>query len=117
MHFADKEHKHDNAIALTFRKLYSHTSDELAELGQEACNKTFGVEFVDAFSCLVHDLAASAIAKELQVDEVECDMHQGDKVGASAVGELVHTVSKVNLLITCIVVVMQCFNCNIVCFL
>ena len=47
------------------------------------------------FSSSVQDLAASAVAKALEVDKVECDMRQGDKVGASSVGELVRTVNKV----------------------
>ena len=50
------------------------------------------------FSSLVQDLTASAVAKELEVNKVECGMHQRDKVGASAIGELVHTVNKVNFL-------------------
>ena len=84
---------------LAFRKLDTHKSDEVAECAQQIGNETFGVEFNDTFSCSVQDLAASAVAKELKVDKVECDMHQGDKVGASAVGELIRTVSKVSLLI------------------
>ena len=115
--FADKECEHDDVIALSFRKLESHTSDEIAELGQEVINETFGVEFTDLFSYSVQDLAASAVAKELQVDKVEYDVHQGDKVGASVGRELVRTANKVNLLIVCIVVVMECFNFNLTCFL
>ena len=46
----------------------------------------------------MQDLAASAVAKELEVDEVECGMCQGDKVRASAVGELFRAVNKENLL-------------------
>jgi len=117
MQFADKEHKHNNAIALSFRKLESHTSDKVAELGQEVINKTFGVEFADVFLCSVQDLAASVVAKESQFDNIECDVRQGDKVDASAVGELVRTANEVNLLIICIVVVMECFNFHLMHFL
>ena len=42
---------------------------------------------------------ASATSKELQVDKVECDMHQGDKVGAITVGEFTRSLNKVSLLI------------------
>ena len=34
----------------------------------------------------MQDIAASAVAKELDIEQVECDMHQGDKVGASVFG-------------------------------
>ena len=39
--------------------------------------------FNDVFSSSVQDLAATAVAKELNAEKVECDMHQGDKVDAS----------------------------------
>ena len=115
MQFSDKDCKHDGAIALVFRKPISHKANKVAELAQKACNETFGLEFYDMFSSSVQDLAASTVAKELQVDKVECEMHQG-KVGDSAVGVLVRTVNKVKLLFICIVVVFQCFNLNHMCF-
>ena len=77
----------------------------------------FGLEFHDIFSCLVQDLAASAAAKELEADKAECDMRQGNKVGASAAGELVRTVNKVNLLFICIIVVTELFNFDLACFM
>ena len=102
---------------MLFRKLESHTSDKVAELGQEVINKTFGVEFADVFSCSVQDLAASVVAKESQFEKIECDVRQGDKVDTSSVGELVRAANEVNLLIICIVVVMECFNFNLMHFL
>ena len=36
-------------------------------------------------------------SKELNVEKVECGMHQGDKVGASVVGELSRIKDKVKL--------------------
>ena len=53
----------------------------------------------------MQDLAASSVANELHVDEVECGTHQGDKVGASAVGELARTANKVSMCVTCILLV------------
>ena len=47
------------------------------------------------FSSSVQDLAASAVSKELNACKVECDMLQGDKVGASTVGELTRKEVKV----------------------
>ena len=114
---ADKDYERDNAVALALRKLGTHASDKVAELAQQVCNEIFGVEFHDTFSCSVQDLAASGIAKELQVDKVEDEVHQGGKVGASSVGELTRTVSEVNLLTICIIVAMQSFKFNLVYFL
>ena len=42
-------------------------------------------------------LDASIVAKELNVDKVKCDMHQVDKSGTSAVGELTRRKGKVKL--------------------
>ena len=103
MQFADKDCKHNNAIALAFRKLVTHKADDVAMLAKEACQEFFGCEFQDMFSSSVQDLAASAVANELNVDEVEYDMHQGDEVGASAVGELFRAANKVKMFIVCIV--------------
>ena len=36
----------------------------------------------------MQDLAASAVVKELNVEKLECDMHQVCKVGTSSIGEL-----------------------------
>ena len=45
----------------------------------------------------MQDLATSVASKELNVEKVEYDMHQGEKVGDSAVGELTRTKDKVKL--------------------
>ena len=53
----------------------------------------------------MRDLAASVTSKELKVEQVECDMHQGDRAGASAVGELTRRKDKVKSLIIPVVCV------------
>ena len=45
------------------------------------------MKFQNTFSCSVQDLEASAAAKELRVDKVKNDMHQGDKVGVVLSGD------------------------------
>ena len=45
----------------------------------------------------MQDLAESAIAKELNVEKVECDMHKGNEVGASSVGQLTRSKDKAKL--------------------
>eukprot|EP00966_Prymnesium_polylepis_P123065 2845533-Prymnesium_polylepis.1 len=40
------------------------------------------------------DAAAIGVARELGIEEEICSMHQGDKVGSSAVGDLVRTKNK-----------------------
>ena len=96
--FADKHCEHDNVIALEFRKPVTHKADNVATLDKEVIQDFFGCEFLDKFSYSVQDLAASSVANELHVDKVECDMRQGDKVSASAVGELVRAADKAKYL-------------------
>ena len=86
MQFTNKQFKYNNVLALSFVKPISHEVDKVAELDEEICDETFDLKFQDTFSSSVQDLAASAVAKTLEVDKVECDMHQGDKVGASVFG-------------------------------
>ena len=105
MHFEDKDCKHNNGIALAFLKPVTHKADDVSTLAKEVYQEFFGCEFQDIFSSAVQDLAASAVANELNVDKVECDMHQGDKVGASTVGELFRTANKVKIFIVYIILV------------
>ena len=105
MQFSDKDGKHDNIVALAFRKPVSHKANDVATSSKEIVLEFFGCEFLDLFSSAAQDLAASSVANELHVDKVECDMHQGDKVGASAVGKLFRATNKVNTFIVCVILV------------
>ena len=97
--FSDNKFRHDNAIALSFRKMVSHESDKVAELVEEVCHECFELDFQRVFSSSAQDIAASAVSKELNVEKIECGMYQGDKVGTSTVGELARSKDKVKLLI------------------
>ena len=90
-------------IALCFRKPITHEADAVAQLAKGVCNEMFELNFQNMFSYSVQDLGASNALEELLVENVECDMHQGDKVGSSTVGELTRSLNKVNLLIFSIV--------------
>ena len=56
------------------------------------------------------DLSTSDFSKELNVEKVECDIHQGNNVGASNVGELPRRKDKVKLLIIPVICVLQCLH-------
>ena len=78
----------------------------VVQLAQDNSNGMLETNFQTMFSFSVQDVAAIAVAKELLVDKVECDICQGDKVGDSTLGELTGSLNKVNLLIYSIV----CFS-------
>ena len=71
-----------------FRKVLSIKSDKISELAEDTCTEVLDKDFVDIFALLVKDLASSKLEAELHVEKVECNLHQGDKVGISAIGEL-----------------------------
>ena len=107
MQFEDTKFRHNDVIALSFRKPLSHEANKVSELAEEACNEFFDLDFTDAFSSSAQDLAASALSKEFNTEKVECDMHQGDKVGASAVWELTRRKDK-DFLIIPVVFILLC---------
>ena len=74
-----------------------HKSDKTVEFAEEVCDEHFDLNFTNTFSSSVQDLAASAASKELNVDKVECDVRQGDKVGASSIEELTRKKDKLKL--------------------
>ena len=53
MQFSEKDFKHENAIALSFRKPITHKADEVAELAQKSCCETFDLTFQETFSSSV----------------------------------------------------------------
>ena len=95
MQFEDATFRHNNSIALYFRNQLTYETDKVAELAEEACSECFDEEFNEIVSSSVQDLDASEVAKELNVEKVEFDMHQVDEVGVSAVGELTRSKDKV----------------------
>ena len=56
-HFADRRFRHNNAIALSFRKSLSSKADKVSELAQDACTEVLDKNFVDIFASSVQDLA------------------------------------------------------------
>ena len=44
MKFTDNNFRHNDAIALSFRKPLSHASDKVAQLAEEVCQEHFELE-------------------------------------------------------------------------
>ena len=54
-----------------------------------------GYKFKDLIAWSIQDCEALNVATELDLNEEKCTMYQGDKIGRSAIGELVRTRMKV----------------------
>ena len=59
------------------------------------CNERLGLKLKDIGLAMRADVAACGVAARLDMPETEpCGMHQGDKVGAAAIGQLVRSKQK-----------------------
>ena len=58
---------YSNAILLSFRKPLTREDNKVAESSEEVCSECFNKEFNDMFSSSAKDIAASAVANELNV--------------------------------------------------
>ena len=57
--------------------------------------KVIGMKPEEVFAATMSDLAVKGVAQEFGHVGEECDMHQGDKIGRSAVGDLVRSSNKI----------------------
>ena len=67
----------------------------IADLARDVIEETTGVGFHTLTGSSVQDCAALSVAEELDLEPEKCTMHQGDKIGKSAIGELVRSKNKV----------------------
>ena len=63
MQLIDTKSRHNDAIALSLRKIFSNKADKVAGLAEEACNECFKLCFTHMFSSSAQDIAASAASK------------------------------------------------------
>ena len=68
----------------------------LLALCKSVCIEMMGMELTSIIGAAVQDRAALTVPEYIGLDEAEaCDMHDGDKIGRSAIGELVRSNKKV----------------------
>ena len=85
-----------SSLALCGRACPSGTDKNVAELLQQVAKERLGYNLTEIGGIMVADRAAKGVAAAAGIEEEEvCLMHDGDKLGASAVGELVRTKNKV----------------------
>ena len=95
LQYTDSNFASNNVVALTFRRARSSAGESVANLAREEVFNTTGYRFDQIIGCSVQDAAARSVAAHLQLEEETCDMHDGDKIGRSAIGELLRTRNKV----------------------
>ena len=87
--FTNRKFHCNHVVALGFQKVKDSTTDTVSNLGQELVKDRTNFDFKQIIACAVQDSAAKSVAKAWELEVETCDMHDGDKVGASAIGRLV----------------------------
>ena len=89
MQFTDSKFRCNHVIAMSFRRVKSSTAQVVSDLARAVTKELTDHDFNTLFAASVQDAAAKSVARHLNVEVETCDMHDGDKVGGSAIGELV----------------------------
>ena len=77
-------------LAFAFRPLREHAASVVADEFQNNFNRLTSYSTDQVFWSMISDLAALAVASVLEVEDIQkCKLHQGGKVGNSAMGLLV----------------------------
>ena len=92
--FIDNCFECNHVVALSFRKVSTTCGEYIADLAREVVEETTVVEFNMLTGSSVQDCAALSVAEELDLEPEKCTMHQGDKIGKSAIGELLRSKNK-----------------------
>jgi len=87
--FTNRKFRCNHVVALGFRKVANSTTVTVAELGRELVKDRTQFELQEIIACSVQDGAAKGETKAWDLEVETCDMHDGDKIGASAIGRLV----------------------------
>ena len=81
-------------VALSFGKVSTTCGEYIADIAREVVEETTVVESDILTGSSVQDCAALSVAEELDLEPEKYTMHQGDKIGKSAIGELVRSKNK-----------------------
>ena len=87
--FVNQKFKCNHVVALAFRKVADSKTNTVKQLAESVAHEITAFPFEELMSCSVQDAAAKSVAKAFGFEEETCDMHDGDKVSASAIGQLV----------------------------
>ena len=95
MEFVDCMDFKNHAVCLGMVPLADGTDKVGAKTIESVLSKVTGFAYNQIMASMISDLAAKGIAWEFDQVGEWCDMHQGDKIGRSAVGDLVRSKNRV----------------------
>ena len=89
MEFTNRKFHCNHIVALGFQNVRNRTTDTVSNLGKELVKDRTNFDLKQIAGCAVQDVAAKNVARAWDLEVETCDMHDGEKVGASARGRLV----------------------------
>lgn len=87
--FTNRKFHYNRVVALGFQKVRNSTNNTVIKLGIELVKDRTKFDLKQIVGCIVQDAAAKTVARTWYLEVETCDMHNDDKVGASAIGRLV----------------------------
>ena len=97
LQFTNAKFHCNHVVALGFKKVRNSTTDTVSSLGENLIKDRTNFNFKEIVSSSVQDAAAKSVANAWELEVETCDMHDGDKVGASAIGRLVRKDGRRNI--------------------
>lgn len=92
--FIDSKFLANLTVCFGFPRVTSSTDIETASTAYALMQENYGYDLLSVAGSARQDAAALGVARELGLEEEICTMHAGDKVGSSAVADLVRTKNK-----------------------
>jgi hypothetical protein len=75
-------------VCFGFTASSKNTDVAVSELVKKVMRDTYGFDSTKIFGAAISDRAAKGIASQLDLEEEVCAMHDGDKLGQAAIGDL-----------------------------
>eukprot|EP00966_Prymnesium_polylepis_P318279 7351444-Prymnesium_polylepis.1 len=92
--FIDPNWLSNLTVCVGFPRCISSTDIDVASTAYDLMQTRYGVSLLEVAGSARQDAAALGVARELGLEAEICTMHCGDKVGSSAVSDLVRTKNK-----------------------
>ena len=93
--FVDPISYQNHVVCLGLVPLKNNSGVTGAATLEGVVTRTMGYSSEVLIHSVISDLAAVSVAKEMDQEADECEMHQSDKIGKSAIGDLVRTRKKI----------------------
>ena len=97
LQFTNAKFHCNHGVALGLKKVRDSRTGTVSRLGEDLIKDRTNVNFKQIVSSSVQDAAAKSVANAWELEVETCDMHDGDKVGASAIGRLVRKDGRRNI--------------------